>query len=85
STGEHMGEKKWEACRGLGLAFGYNQDERTEDYMTGVELIDLYRNLTARGGNLLINVGPMANSAIPDVQKKPLLDLGRAIRAGAVR
>lgn len=85
STGEHMGEKKWEACRGLGLAFGYNQDERTEDYMTGAELIDLYRNLTARGGNLLINVGPMADATIPDVQKRPLLELGRAIRSGDVR
>ena len=85
STGEHMGEKKWEACRGLGLAFGYNQDERTEDYMTGAELIDLYRNLTARGGNLLINVGPMADATIPDVQKQPLLELGRAIRSGDLR
>lgn len=85
STGEHMGEKKWEACRGLGLAFGYNQDERTEDYMTGAALIDLYRNLTARGGNLLINVGPMADATIPDVQKQPLLELGRAIRSGQLR
>ena len=82
STGEHMGEKKWEACRGLGLAFGYNQDERTEDYMTGAALTDLYRKLTARGGNLLINVGPMANATIPDVQKQPLLELGRTIRSG---
>ncbi len=82
STGEHMGEKKWEACRGLGLAFGYNQDERTEDYMTGAALTDLYRNLTARGGNLLINVGPMADATIPDVQKQPLLELGRTIRSG---
>jgi alpha-L-fucosidase len=82
STGEHMGEKKWEACRGLGLAFGYNQDERTGDYMTGAALTDLYRNLTARGGNLLINVGPMANATIPDVQRQPLLELGRAIRSG---
>lgn len=82
STGEHMGEKKWEACRGLGLAFGYNQDERTDDYMTGAALTDLYRNLTARGGNLLINVGPKADGTIPDVQQRPLLDLGRALRSG---
>lgn len=82
STGEHMGEKKWEACRGLGLAFGYNQDERTDDYMTGAALTDLYRNLTARGGNLLINVGPKADGTIPEVQQRPLLDLGRALRSG---
>jgi alpha-L-fucosidase len=81
STGGHMGGKKWEACRGLGLAFGYNQDERTADYMTGAQLIDLYRTITNRGGNLLINAGPMANGAIPDMQRDPLLTLGRAIRA----
>lgn len=85
STGEHMGEKKWEACRGLGLAFGYNQDERTDDYMTGAALTDLYRQLSARGGNLLINVGPMADGTIPEVQQRPLLEFGRALRSGEVR
>lgn len=82
STGAHMGEKKWEACRGLGLAFGYNQAERMEDYLTGKQLIALYRDVTARGGNLLINVGPMANAIIPDQQQAPLLELGAAIRCG---
>jgi alpha-L-fucosidase len=82
STGEHMGEKKWEACRGLGLAFGYNAEERTGDYMTGAELTALYKVLTARGGNLLINVGPMADGTIPDVQQRPLRELGKAIAAG---
>ena len=82
STGAHMGEKKWEACRGLGLAFGYNQAERTDDYMTGQDLIALYRDLTARGGNLLINVGPMADATIPEVQQRPLRELGAMIRGG---
>jgi alpha-L-fucosidase len=80
STGEHMGAKKWETCRGLGLAFGYNRDERNEDYMTGEQLVALYRDITGRGGNLLINVGPMPDGTIPDVQQKPLLELGTAIR-----
>jgi alpha-L-fucosidase len=80
STGDHMGGKKWESCRGLGLAFGYNQAERTEDYMTGDALTALYRDVTARGGNLLINVGPMADASIPAVQQEPLRALGGAIR-----
>lgn len=80
STGAHMGEKKWEACRGLGLAFGYNREERTDDYMTGEQLVALYRDLIARGGNLLINVGPMADGSIPTVQQRPLRELGRVIR-----
>ncbi len=81
AAGAHMGDKKWEACRGLGLAFGYNRAERLEDFMTADALLALYRDTTSRGGNLLINVGPMADGVIPDVQQNPLLALGRTLRA----
>ena len=57
--------KKWESCRGLGLAFGYNREELPSDYMTGAELIAMHRDVTSKGGNLLINVGPMADATIP--------------------
>lgn len=70
---------KWESCRGLRLAFGYNANEETSDYLTGEGLIDLYRDVTSRGGNLLINVGPRADGSAPDVQSEPLRALGRAI------
>jgi len=82
TTGDHMvGKGKWESTRGLGLAFGYNAAEATDDYMTGPQLLDLYREVTAGGGNLLINVGPRADASIPDVQRAPLLALGAALRA----
>jgi alpha-L-fucosidase len=72
--------RKWEACRGLGLGFGYNQAERPEDYLTPDQLIALYRDVTGKGGNLLINVGPMADGTIPDIQQAPLRALGRMLR-----
>jgi alpha-L-fucosidase len=71
--------KKWEACRGLGLAFGYNKEERPEDYLSGEALIALYRDVTAKGGNLLINVGPKADATIPREQSEPLRALGRTL------
>ncbi len=71
---------KWEACRGLGLGFGYNQDEWPSDYLTGEQLIALYDSVTAQRGNLLINVGPMADGTIPELQSKPLRALGRKLR-----
>lgn len=80
ADGHDMGDAKWESTRGLGLAFGYNANEDTGDYMTGEGLTALYRDVTGRGGNLLINVGPRADGTIPDVQAEPLLALGRAIR-----
>ena len=73
--------RKWESCRGLGLGFGYNSDELPEDYMSADALIDLYRDVTAKRGNLLINVGPMADATIPEIQAAPLRALGKAIRS----
>jgi alpha-L-fucosidase len=52
TTGDHMvGKGKWESTRGLGLAFGYNAAEATDDYMTGPQLLELYREVTGGGGN----------------------------------
>ena len=72
--------KKWESCRGLGLAFGYNREELASDYMTGAELIAMHRDVTSKGGNLLINVGPMADATIPVEQRTPLIELGKTLR-----
>jgi alpha-L-fucosidase len=80
-TGAAMEGKKWESTRGLGLAFGYNANERTEDYLKGTDLVALYQDVTSRGGNLLINVGPRADASIPDVQRAPLTALGKFIRS----
>jgi alpha-L-fucosidase len=73
-------DKKWEACRGLGLAFGYNRMETPSDYMTGAELIALHREVTAAGGNLLINVGPMADATVPLEQSAPLRAIGQSLQ-----
>ena len=81
AAGAHMGAKKWEACRGVGWAFGYNREDKPENHLSGEAMIDLYRDTTTRGGNLLINVGPRADGSIPDLQQAPLLALGRHIAA----
>lgn len=80
-SGDHMAGQKWESTRGLGLAFGYNAAEPTDDYMTGPEILDLYREVAAGGGNLLLNVGPMADGTIPQVQQQALLDFAALRRA----
>lgn len=67
--GEIPPNKKWEACRGVGLAFGYNRNERPEDFITRVQFQTLLRDVTDKGGNLLINIGPMADGTIPEVQR----------------
>lgn len=83
ADGGDMGGAKWESTRGLGLAFGYNANEATEDYLTGEGLVALYRDVTSKGGNLLINVGPRADASIPAEQQAPLRALGAALRASS--
>jgi alpha-L-fucosidase len=72
-------DQKWEACRGLGLAFGYNRNELPQDYLTGEGLIALHRDVASKGGNLLINVGPKADATIPPEQSEPLRALGQML------
>jgi alpha-L-fucosidase len=66
----------WELTRGLGRSFGYNAQETAADTLTGTQLIHLLADVVAHGGNLLINVGPDGTGHIPDLQQRPLRDLG---------
>jgi alpha-L-fucosidase len=73
-------ELKWEACRGIGTSFGYNREESERSYMSAAKLIHAFVDIVARGGNMLINVGPMATGAIPWLQAQRLLELGWWLR-----
>jgi alpha-L-fucosidase len=66
----------WELCRGLGRSFGYNAKETAADTLTGTQLVHLLADVVAHGGNLLINVGPDGAGQIPDLQQRPLRELG---------
>ena len=68
--------KKWEMCRGLGLSFGYNRCEGEEIMMSAAQLIRLLIQCVSQGGNLLINIGPMADGSIPKGQLSRLAALG---------
>jgi alpha-L-fucosidase len=67
---------KWETTRGIGRSFGYNQIETEKDMISSEELIRLFVDIVSKNGNLLINVGPMADGTIPHMQQKPLKGLG---------
>jgi alpha-L-fucosidase len=66
----------WELTRGLGRSFGYNAQETAADTLTGTQLVHLLADVVAHGGNLLINVGPDGTGHIPDLQQRPLRELG---------
>lgn len=76
-SAEESSTLKWEACRGLGYSFGYNRQEDDGDYLSPTELIHLFVDVVARGGNLLLNVGPTATGEIPWAQGRRLTALGQ--------
>jgi len=77
SSFKRIVEDKWECTRGIGNSFGFNEFESEKDYLTSEELIRMLIDIVSKNGNLLLNVGPMADGTIPEIQKKRLLDLGK--------
>ncbi|MGA2730394.1 MAG: alpha-L-fucosidase, partial [Terracidiphilus sp.] len=73
---DHISEKKWEECRGLGRSFGYNRAEGENETIAPADLIALLVDIVSKNGNLLLDVGPEANGAIPPVQMERLKALG---------
>lgn len=69
-------ERPWEECRGIAGSFGYNRNEILEDYSSSEELVHILINKVARGGNLLLNVGPTADGRIPVIMQQRLTDMG---------
>lgn len=66
----------WEECRGIGGSFGYNRSETLADYSTSRQLIHILIDKVARGGNLLLNIGPTADGRIPVIMQQRLSDMG---------
>ena len=72
--------KKWEATRGIGHSFGHNRNEPEENFIDPAALVRLFVDIVAKNGNLLLNVGPTAEGAIPEIQASRLRALGAWLR-----
>ena len=53
----------WEACFTLGTQWSYKPTNET--YKSGTRLIEMLIETRSKGGNLLLNVGPMPNGELP--------------------
>jgi len=67
---------KWEVCRSISPAFGYNWQDSEENSQTSEELIKMFIGIVAGNGNLLLLIGPDGSGKLPEVQRNRLLDLG---------
>lgn len=73
--------KKWEATRGMSHSFGFNRNDGEEDYQAADTLIADFIDGVAKGGNLLLNIGPRGeDAAIPEPQLARLRAFGDWLR-----
>ena len=66
----------WEESQGIGHSYGYNRNEKLEDYKTSHDLILLLVDIVSRGGNSLLDIGPTADGRIPVIMQQRLTDMG---------
>jgi alpha-L-fucosidase len=67
----------WECVRGMDHSFGYNRESTEGDFLPRGELLWSLADIAAKGGNLLLNVGPRGEDAtIADEQLQRLDWLG---------
>ncbi|WP_107831353.1 alpha-L-fucosidase [Mucilaginibacter yixingensis] len=70
----------WEECRAIGGSFGYNRNENFADYSTPDDLIHVLIEKVAKGGNLLLDIGPAADGTIPVIMQQRLMDIGHWLK-----
>jgi len=63
----------WETCFTLGNQWQYKPTN--EDYKSGTRLINMLIETRAKGGNLLINMGPMPSGIVPLKQEERFREL----------
>ncbi len=74
----------FEVVRGIDRSFAHNEASRPADFLTRGELLRTLVDATAKGGNLLLNVGPSgADGTIPEPQRTRLGWLGEFMDAHA--
>jgi alpha-L-fucosidase len=66
-------EGAWESCITMGTAWQYQP--RNENYKSGGQLISLLVETRAKGGNLLLNVGPKPDGELAIEQEERLREL----------
>jgi alpha-L-fucosidase len=68
-------DKAWETCMTFDTHWDWYPASR--DDKSGVQLIRMLSTIRARGGNLLLNVGPDVRGRIPTREKVALMTLGK--------
>jgi alpha-L-fucosidase len=78
STGQNLPDQTssepWEACFTMGTSWQYKPTN--ESYRSGTEWIEALIETRAKGGNMLLNIGPEPTGQIPVEQEALLREIG---------
>ncbi len=69
--------RAWEACMTFNGSWGYMPYAPPEDWHTVRKVLDMVRQCTAGGGNLLLNIGPAPDGSVPPEAAERLLPVGK--------
>jgi alpha-L-fucosidase len=86
STGDNfipgqISDEAWETPATVNNTWGYKKDD--DDWKSPGELIFKLVDITSKGGNYLLNVGPMSDGIIPDRCAENLRAAGRWVKANS--
>lgn len=68
----------WESCLTMNRHWGYNQHD--DDWKSTEQLIRTLVDIASKGGNLLLNVGPMSDGSFPPPSAPRLREIGAWMR-----
>jgi len=67
--------KDWETCMTMGTHWGYNRND--VNLKSSTELVRMLIDITSKGGNFLLNVGPTAEGLFPERNVQRLAEIGK--------
>ena len=68
---------EWEACYTLNGSWGYKIEDT--NWKQPQEIYDMLKDINAKGGNLLLNIGPDGNGRVPEESVNVLLEVGKML------
>jgi alpha-L-fucosidase len=63
---------KWQHINTIGYSWGYNKQQKEEDYKSNEQIYSLYKKVVDLGGDFLINIGPDENGDIIENEKNAI-------------
>lgn len=75
-----VADHPWQLCRPIGPSLCHNRTEREAHQLSAVEIVTTLTEVVAKGGNLMLGIGPAPDGTISGPGRASLLDAAAWIR-----